>query len=82
MKRIIALIAALACATANAYLGSFDPQPLRHEVRVTFVDSQLPGPQCVAEEPSIEAPLVAMVQQAFGWTDAEVDALFAEADAV
>ena len=27
-------------------------------------------------------PLVAIVQQAFGWTDAEVDALFAEADAV
>jgi hypothetical protein len=27
-------------------------------------------------------PLIAMVQQAFGWTDAEVDALFAEADAV
>ena len=27
-------------------------------------------------------PLVAMVQQAFGWSDAEVDALFAEADAV
>mgnify|MGYP000473363603 CR=1 FL=1 len=27
-------------------------------------------------------PLVAMVQQAFGWTDAEVDALFVEADAV
>jgi|GEM_PF-3703819 len=27
-------------------------------------------------------PLVVMVQQAFGWTDAEVDALFAEADAV
>ena len=27
-------------------------------------------------------PLVAMVQQAFGWTDAEVDALFAEADLV
>ena len=27
-------------------------------------------------------PLVAMVQQAFGWTDGEVDALFAEADAV
>ena len=27
-------------------------------------------------------PLVSMVQQAFGWTDAEVDALFAEADAV
>ena len=26
--------------------------------------------------------LVALVQQAFGWTDAEVDALFAEADAV
>ena len=27
-------------------------------------------------------PLVTMVQQAFGWTDAEVDALFAEADLV
>ena len=27
-------------------------------------------------------PLVAIVQQAFGWTDAEVDALFVEADAV
>ena len=27
-------------------------------------------------------PLVAMVQQAFGWTDAQVDELFAEADAV
>ena len=27
-------------------------------------------------------PLVAMVQQAFGWTDAEVDALFVEADTV
>ena len=27
-------------------------------------------------------PLVAIVQQAFGWTDAQVDALFAEADAV
>ena len=27
-------------------------------------------------------PLIAMVQQAFGWTDAQVDDLFAEADAV
>lgn len=27
-------------------------------------------------------PLVAIVQQAFGWTDAEVDALFVEADVV
>jgi len=27
-------------------------------------------------------PLIAMVQQAFGWTDGEVDALFAEADLV
>jgi hypothetical protein len=27
-------------------------------------------------------PLVEMIRQAFGWTDAEVDALFAEADAV
>ena len=27
-------------------------------------------------------PLVAMVQQAFGWTDAQADELFAEADAI
>ena len=27
-------------------------------------------------------PLIAMVQQAFGWTDAQVDELFAEADQV
>lgn len=27
-------------------------------------------------------PLVAMVQQAFGWADAEVDALFVETDKV
>lgn len=54
----IAIAAALICLPAHAYLGSFDPQPLRHEVRVTFIDSQLPGPQCVAEQPSIMAPLV------------------------
>ena len=32
--------------------------------------------------PRRDHPMVAMVQQAFGWTDAEVDALFVEADAV
>jgi len=57
VKAIAALAAFCAC-TAHAYIGSFDPQPLRHEVTITFIDSQLPGPQCIAEQPSIEAPLV------------------------
>ncbi len=56
--RTLALIAALWCSQAHAYLGSFDPQPLRNQVTITFIDSQLPGPQCIAEEPAITAPLV------------------------
>lgn len=56
--RTLAIIAALWCSQASAYLGSFDPQPLRNEVTVTFIDSQLPGPQCVTEQPAITAPLV------------------------
>ena len=51
MKRLLTLLAALACTQAHAYLGGIDP-------------------------------LVAMVGQAFGWTDAQVDDVFAEADAV
>lgn len=59
MNRLIALIlAALAALPAQAYLGKFDPQPLRHDVTITFIDSQLPGPQCVAEQPTLAAPLV------------------------
>lgn len=56
--RAIALILALCCTQAHAYLGSFDPQPLRNQVTITFIDSQLPGPQCVIEQPAITAPLV------------------------
>jgi hypothetical protein len=33
---------------AQAYLGTFDPQPLRNEVEITFIDSQFPGPICLA----------------------------------
>lgn len=61
--RALAILAALWCSQAVAYLGSFDPQPLRNEVTITFIDSQLPGPQCVAEQPAVTAPLVLM---AFG----------------
>lgn len=56
--RTLAILAALWCSQATAYLGSFDPQPLRNQVAITFIDSQLPGPQCIAEEPAITAPLV------------------------
>jgi hypothetical protein len=56
--RTLALLAALWCTQANAYIGSFDPQPLRNQVTITFIDSQLPGPQCVIEQPAITAPLV------------------------
>lgn len=58
MMRMLAILAALWCSQASAYIGSFDPQPLRNEVTITFIDSQLPGPQCIAEEPAITAPLV------------------------
>lgn len=56
--KTVALFAALWCSQAAAYLGSFDPQPLRNQVTITFIDSQLPGPQCVIEQPAITAPLV------------------------
>ena len=58
--------------------------------RVNAIIANLPGDQgCAAQIEWSKAanvhrdhPLVAMVQQAFGWTDAEVDALFIEADLV
>ena len=56
--RIVAVALSLLASTAHAYLGNFDPQPLRNEVTITFIDSQLPGPQCVIEQPAITAPLV------------------------
>ena len=58
MRKLLAVGILGLTTTAQAYLGSFDPQPLRNSVVITFVDSQLPGPQCVAEEPAITAPLV------------------------
>lgn len=56
--RTLAIFIALWCTQAAAYLGSFDPQPIRNEVTITFIDSQLPGPQCIAEQPAINAPIV------------------------
>ena len=58
MMRTLALILALVAVQAHAYLGAFDPQPIRNEATITFIDSQLPGPQCIAEQPAITAPLV------------------------
>lgn len=55
---LAAVLAAVLATQTHAYIGSFDPQPLRNEVEITFIDSQLPGPQCIAEQPSIEALLV------------------------
>lgn len=60
IRRAVALSALVACACANAFIGRFDPQPLRHEVTITFIDSQLPGLQCVAEQPRYAAPVVLM----------------------
>lgn len=36
MLRILAILAALWCTQAAAYLGAFDPQPLRNEVTITI----------------------------------------------
>lgn len=58
MRRlVVSLVVASVAMNAAGYLGSFDPQPLRSEVTITFVDSQIPGPQCFAEQPTFFAPL-------------------------
>jgi len=46
--RALAILAAVWCSQAAAYLGSFDPQPLRNSAVVTFIDAQAPGPVCLA----------------------------------
>lgn len=44
----LAALAALVCAQAHAYLGSFDPQPLRNSAVITVIDTQVPGAVCLA----------------------------------
>lgn len=46
--RTLAILASLWCSQAAAYLGSFDPQPLRNSAVVTFIDTQVPGAVCLA----------------------------------
>jgi len=49
MTRVLALIAALWCSHASAYLGTFDPQPYRNVATITFIDSQFAGASCAIE---------------------------------
>ena len=49
MRRLARFIAALWCAGASAYLGTFDPQPYRNVVTITFIDSQFAGASCAIE---------------------------------
>jgi len=48
MKRLAALLA-LVCAQAFAYVGSFEPAPIRNVATVTFIDSQIAGATCAIE---------------------------------
>ena len=49
MTRVLAIIAALWCSHASAYLGTFDPQPYRNVVTIKFIDSQFAGASCAIE---------------------------------
>lgn len=49
MTRVLAIIAALWCSSASAYLGTFDPQPYRNVVTIKFIDSQFAGASCAIE---------------------------------
>lgn len=46
--RTLAILAALCCTQAHAYLGGFDPQPLRNSATITVIDTQVPGAVCLA----------------------------------
>jgi len=48
MKHLASLLA-LVCAQAFAYVGSFEPTPIRNVATVTFIDSQLAGATCAIE---------------------------------
>lgn len=49
MTRVLAIIAALWCSQASAYLGTFDPVPYRNVATIKFIDSQFPGLTCAIE---------------------------------
>ena len=49
MTRVLAIIAALWCSCASAYLGTFDPQPYRNVATIKFIDSQFAGASCAIE---------------------------------
>lgn len=46
--RTFALILALWCTQAFAYLGTFDPAQIRSVADVTFYDEQFAGPRCAS----------------------------------
>lgn len=48
MKRL-AILSALFCTQAFAYVGSFEPAPIRNVATVTFIDSQIAGATCALE---------------------------------
>lgn len=59
MTRVLAIIAALWCSHASAYLGTYEPSPYRTSATVTFIDSQLAGASCAIEATKIQ-PLYAL----------------------
>lgn len=60
MTRVLAIIAALWCSQASAYLGTFDPVPYRNSATVTFLESQVAGIQCAAEAAKL-SPVYALL---------------------
>jgi len=43
LMRTLAILAALCCTQAHAYLGTFDPVPYRNVATIKFIDSQFAG---------------------------------------
>lgn len=60
MTRVLAIIAALWCSCASAYLGTFDPTPQRHVATIKFIDSQLAGASCAIEHARVHPVYAAL----------------------
>lgn len=67
MIRALVVVLALWFSQAHAYLGSFDPQPLRNFATITFYDDQFPGPRCASLSSTIgDALFIPLTLQAVG----------------
>jgi hypothetical protein len=66
VKKLLCLLC-LSATQAQAYVGSFDPQPLRFEAEITFYDDQFPGIRCASlAETALDVAMIPLTLQAAG----------------